>query len=97
MDEFIQKNLNLEVNIGYTPPETEIKSEFGGQKLRFLQNSILKDSFTINLKESDKTEERCLDCEAMSHWNKLQGDASLSEIKEAVIWILENTEWPGGE
>ncbi len=49
--------------------------------------------------------ERCLDCEAKSHWAKLQGmdttnnnvSSNLSILQEALIWILENTDYPSGE
>jgi hypothetical protein len=48
--------------------------------------------------------EKCLDCEAKSHWAKLQGldtysnpQESLCILKDVLIWILENTDYPVGE
>lgn len=47
--------------------------------------------------------ERCLDCEAKSHWAKIQGLEPLNTveaietIQRALIWILENTDYPVGE
>lgn len=48
---------------------------------------------------------KCLSCDAISLWAKLQsmdtdnGNISdnLSVIKKALIWILENTDYPAGK
>lgn len=76
----------------YKPPLIEsLKVEYGStQPIRFLIPSTSKESI------------RCIDCEAMSHLFSLQGmniedNSQLMTIKDALIWILENIDWPVGE
>ena len=39
---------------------------------------------------------RCLDCERHEHLSRLR-DIPNTELRDALIWILENTDYPIGE
>lgn len=73
-------------NLVYRPPikGEKLECEYGFDKnIRF----FLKSDSIIN--------NRCLDCEAKFYIDKLENDdCNMMTIKEAVLWILENTEWP---
>lgn len=90
----------------YRPP-IDLQSEFGSSTpIRFLEEStpIVKDALVIDLK---KKENVCIDCEAQSHWiilQKINLDNpnidfidSIKKIKDALIFVLENTDWPVGD
>ncbi len=59
--------------------------------------------FCIKGRFMKEDKERCLDCEAKSHWARLQElnlndvKESLNKMQDALIWILENTDYPVGE
>ncbi len=61
--------------------------------------TLFKDSFTINLK--DKKETTCLDCDAKSHIFNLEeinfNCPKMEALKDALLFVLWNTDWPVGD
>ncbi len=59
--------------------------------------SFIKDSWCIDLRKN--LQDRCADCEARS-WLRMLEDLDLDSpdcferLKDALIWVIENTEWP---
>lgn len=58
---------------------------------------MIKESWCVNLRKVST--DRCTDCEAKSHLCTLESldpsePDSFDKLREAVIWILENTDWP---
>ena len=78
-------------NFVFRPPENA-ESEYGSSEpIRFILNG-----------SEPKTIERCIDCEAQSHIFKLHdiacdGYMNFNILREALLFILENTDWPVGD
>jgi hypothetical protein len=79
-----------EIKIVYKPPK-HLRDEIN-ENIRFL----LEDTHTINLKRDLVY---CADCEATSWIGKLnqlnlKDESPEDMMKCALLWILENTDWP---
>jgi hypothetical protein len=85
----------------YKPPESSEKP-LESLPIRFLQNSTaigkrMHDDWVVNLKRSS---DHCLDCERQEHLWKLNeigahfGPSDIAKLRDALIFLLENTNYP---
>lgn len=102
-EEMVKNNCGIaEGRLGCDPPEPRFALTF--RPIEFIDipdkvRYLCEDSYIVNL---ERSEIRCLDCEARSHYSALQQPSEdlfeqIKQLREVVSWILDNTDWPVSE